>query len=77
MESLLNKGKKSADESSEKYLSGIGSKDGRRNKYDNIHMDDLDDLVMSTEVVGGRDTSGIGRDYPVNAIKMTNTFNVV
>lgn len=63
-----------------KSLSGINvSKDGgRRSKYNNIsHTDDWDGLVMSTEVVGGKGGSDVGRDYPVNAIKMTNTFDVV
>ena len=63
-----------------KSLSGINvSKDGgRRSKYNNInHTDDWDGLVMSTEVVGGKSGSDVGRDYPVNAIKMTNTFDVV
>lgn len=55
----------------------IGSKDGRRNKFKNIHTEELNDLVVSTKVVGGRDDSGVERDYPVNAIKMTNTFDVV
>ena len=60
-----------------KSLSGIGSKDGRRNKYEDIHTEDLDDLMVSTTVVGGKDASSVERDYPVNAIKLTNTIDIV
>ena len=81
---LLSRGRGSSGSSGQsaggKSLSGIiVSKGGaRRKQYDDInHTDDWDDLVMSTEVVGGKSGSDNGRDYPVNAVKITNTFDVV
>lgn len=75
--SRFSKGGQSTGQSAAKSLSGNSSMEGRHNKYNDLHTDDLDDLVTSTEVVGGKSTSDVGRDYPANAIKMTNTFDVV
>ncbi|MCJ1422411.1 hypothetical protein MMC29_000291 [Sticta canariensis] len=77
MRSRLSRRSRSTGRNAGKNLSSIGSKDGRRNKYEDIHTEDLDDLMVSTTVVGGKDASNVERDYPVNAIKMTNTFDVV
>ena len=77
IKSPFSKGGQSPGQSVAKSLSNSSSKEGWRNKYNDIHTDDLDDLVVSTEVVGGKSASDVGRDYPVNAIKMTNTFDVV
>lgn len=41
------------------------------------NKNEWDGLVMSTEVVRGNSGSNDGRNYPVNAIKMNNTFDLV
>lgn len=79
---LLSRGKDSSGDDQiarRKSLPEIAiRKDERRVKYDSIrHKNDWDGLVMSTEVVRGNKGSDDGRDYPVNAIKINNTFDVI
>lgn len=77
MGSRLSRRSQPTGQNAGKNLSGIVSKDGRRNKYEDIHTEDFHNLVVSTTVVGGKDASSVEGDFPVNAIKMTNTFAVV